>query len=479
MAKKGYIGVENFVLRNLPKGYTQIEYIQSSGTQYIDTGFKPNNNTCYEIKYQTIPTTNYVGLMGADHNWGNTSFALWCKHAAYYNSTISNNVWYGENPIIMKFNKGILYKNGEKIWDASTSESFQCSYNIYLFGINRANTFTEPVSNLKIYYVKIWDNGTLVRDFIPCKNVSSTVGLYDVVNGVFYQNAGSGTFVAGSAQQKIVAHEITNCYIGINNIAKRIKKAYIGNENKKAKLWFNDKYSSISWSSSSDEDIIQMIEAADEEKIKLTDYWKIGDERTISLSNYTLDYASYTATLVLMDSVCDGFIITKTGKKPSFIVGVKEIIGLGYMNSTATNTGGWSKCERRTWCNNVFYNAISSNLKPIFKQFTWKTGQGGTDGSFGLISSNDYFALAPEKAIIGSKVSSYSNEAALYNHWEWYQTQNNQIKHLGYNNTTTWWWTSSVNDSSAGYQFIGIGTNNDVIIDNARYSNGISPFGCI
>ena len=36
----------------LPSGYTQYEYIESSGTQYIDTGFKPNQNTRTVIDFQ-------------------------------------------------------------------------------------------------------------------------------------------------------------------------------------------------------------------------------------------------------------------------------------------------------------------------------------------------------------------------------------------------------------------------------------------
>ena len=49
----------------------------------------------------------------------------------------------------------------------------------------------------KLRSCKIYDNGTLVRDFIPCKNASGVVGLWDDVNSAFYQNAGSGTFTAG------------------------------------------------------------------------------------------------------------------------------------------------------------------------------------------------------------------------------------------------------------------------------------------
>ena len=44
---------------------------------------------------------------------------------------------------------------------------------------------------------KIYDNGTLVRDMIPCKDPDGNIGMYDTVNAVFYGNAGTGEFVAG------------------------------------------------------------------------------------------------------------------------------------------------------------------------------------------------------------------------------------------------------------------------------------------
>ena len=45
--------------------------------------------------------------------------------------------------------------------------------------------------------MKINNNGTLVRDFIPAKNASGVVGMYDTVSGQFFTNQGSGDFIAG------------------------------------------------------------------------------------------------------------------------------------------------------------------------------------------------------------------------------------------------------------------------------------------
>ena len=53
-------------------------------------------------------------------------------------------------------------------------------------------------ASMKLYSCKIYNADTLVRDFIPCKNPSGTVGLYDTVNGTYYGNSGTGVFTAGA-----------------------------------------------------------------------------------------------------------------------------------------------------------------------------------------------------------------------------------------------------------------------------------------
>ena len=51
---------------------------------------------------------------------------------------------------------------------------------------------------MKLYSFKIYNNGTLVRDFVPCYSVyDGENGLLDIVNSVFYENAGTGEFLRG------------------------------------------------------------------------------------------------------------------------------------------------------------------------------------------------------------------------------------------------------------------------------------------
>lgn len=244
-------------------------------------------------------------------------------------------------------------------------------------------------------------------------------------------------------------------------------------------------YSIVSWSSGTDEEIVAMVQAADEGKINLSDYWAVGDERTVHLSATDGAHgaiAEEDVILVLMDTDCLGFTLVEATAsdrtKPSFIAGMKNCLkSTGYMNTSNTNVNGWSGCARRTWCNNEFYTAVPSTLRSIFKQFTWQQGKGG-GASSGLLTTQDYFGLAPMKAIVGSRSYSQSDEAALYAQWNWYQTASNKIKTV--NGSNAFWWTCS---PLLNAYFCSISSSgNSLSSAQYVYANndyGLSPFGCI
>lgn len=61
-------------------------------------------------------------------------------------------------------------------------------------------------ANARIYSCKIWDSNTLVRNYVPAmRNNDNALGMYDVVNDVFYTNSGTGAFVAGPTIDGIIA----------------------------------------------------------------------------------------------------------------------------------------------------------------------------------------------------------------------------------------------------------------------------------
>lgn len=243
----------------------------------------------------------------------------------------------------------------------------------------------------------------------------------------------------------------------------------------------------VTWATGTDAEIADMVAAADAGQISLKDYWAVGQERTVNLSAMAAtgvgeSHVAQSATLVLMDSTCTGFTLATTtsgGKtKPDFIVGLKNSLKeTGYMNSKDNNANGWSGCNRRTWCNNVFRLSIPSSLRGIFKQFKWKQGKGGGLTS-GLLETKDYFGLAPEKAIFGNVVFSFTDEGALYAQWDWHKTSANRIKKLGDNGSANNWWGCSPYSSISLY-FCNVYNNGIASSDYASYNNGLAPFGCI
>lgn len=180
---------------SLPSGYKKLEYIQSSGTQYIDTGFKPNQNTKIELDVLSAEGTssNIPYIFGAQDS-NNYFVATWVLGYGSGMVTTGINLYDGEFHVV-KVENGALYKDGSIIAQDTVS-SFSIGVPIFLFAVNSSRQSTG-YGACKLRSCKIYDNGTLVRDFIPCKNASGVIGLWDDVNSAFYQNAGSGTFTSG------------------------------------------------------------------------------------------------------------------------------------------------------------------------------------------------------------------------------------------------------------------------------------------
>lgn len=184
----------------LPAGYTQIEYLQSSGTQYIDTGFKPNQDTRVVLDVNSPLVSGPVWLFGARTTADSKTYNFLCQGSKYrsdYNDNSSTSLTINPSGRFeIDKDKNITKINGST---ASTIPygAFRCEYSLYLFSNNNAGA-TGAGASISIYSCKIYGNGTLVRDLVPARNSSGTLGLYDTLNGTFYTNAGSGTFTAGA-----------------------------------------------------------------------------------------------------------------------------------------------------------------------------------------------------------------------------------------------------------------------------------------
>lgn len=248
----------------------------------------------------------------------------------------------------------------------------------------------------------------------------------------------------------------------------------------------------VTWANGTDEEIVKMVQLADEGKINLSDYWVVGDIRTVQLSAMSAtgvgeSHAAQKVDLVLMHA--GGYelntAVASGRTKCSFVVGLKDSLAeTGYMNSSDTNSGSWNGSKRRTWCNNVFRNAIPSTLRAIFKQFKTVTAQ-TYDGSTNQ-TSVDYFALPAAKEVFGGSASSagsgtsYSNLTefnALFQ-FDYYKTSPNRVKKLGKIGRAGYWWERSPYCWLSS-SFCCVDSGGAAGAGDVSSSNGLAPFGCI
>ena len=235
----------------------------------------------------------------------------------------------------------------------------------------------------------------------------------------------------------------------------------------------------VTWAAGTDAEIASMVEAADKGLITLSDYWTVGDERSVSLSAMAAtgvgeSHAAQTAKFVLMNAGGKDLVTaTESGRTTcSFVVGLKDCLNeAGHMNSSDTNANGWDGCARRTWCNSVFRNAIPSALRGIFKQHKNKASAGS--GSSTIKTSNDYFALPAEIEVFGTRSYSASGEGSQF---KYYETASNRIKNA--NGSAAHWWERSPHSSYSTY-FCIVHSSGYATGTSASYAYGLAPFGCI
>ena len=184
---------------SLPIGYKQFEYIQSNGKQWIDTGFNPNQDTRVVIDVDLLEYTNWCTFFGSRDGTLEKEYSVVAAPNTSIDSRFNtNNI---RLPVSTVIGRHLIDKNKESCLFNSyklenTYSTFQTSYSMYLFAQNNAGVKTGTVK-AKLYYCKVYDNGTLVRDFIPCQTTNGEIGLWDNVNSMFYGNVGTRKFTAG------------------------------------------------------------------------------------------------------------------------------------------------------------------------------------------------------------------------------------------------------------------------------------------
>lgn len=189
----------------VPLEYQVVEYLESTGAQYINTGITVNSSNHRALRL--VVDKNIISTSG----WCLDGAANSGQDAFYHGRSSAGLIAYGIGGDIQT---AVSYSSGRYTFDLDahgnrflvTAEdgtvlidlapSFGTNFTdaglpLYLFGYSGEDRLYAG----KIYSCQIYDSGELVRDFVPCyRKVNRKPGMYDRRNGRFYTSLGTGEF---------------------------------------------------------------------------------------------------------------------------------------------------------------------------------------------------------------------------------------------------------------------------------------------
>lgn len=194
----------------LPAEYQEVEYIESSGTQYIQLDFKlTSTSQIYMIAEASAwsVSSGGKGICGARTSTTNKVFQLIAivGKLRYDYGTNSPNYY----DFTLSSGKHTFNMNGEDLWvdgtrlNRATRQYYQTDYNACVFSANQGGTPNDKFP-MKLYELKIATDGIPVGNYVPCYRKSDNeIGLYDTISETFYTNAGTGSFTCYPAPPTI------------------------------------------------------------------------------------------------------------------------------------------------------------------------------------------------------------------------------------------------------------------------------------
>ena len=191
----------------LPKEYKQLEYIESTGTQYLN------------LQQTITSSTGIIVDMQLSYPVSTTHYPIWCVYdgTMYYEFFVKNGylsalrwgnrsevvpspsdiLFVGTNRVYSDVYKGVYKLNGRIAWTGNTSYTSTTTKDICIFRyIKSDGTIDSRNTTGKIYFIQLYGDRDVY--LIPAKRISDgAIGMYDINSNTFYNNAGTGTFTAG------------------------------------------------------------------------------------------------------------------------------------------------------------------------------------------------------------------------------------------------------------------------------------------
>lgn len=190
--------------------YQRVEYLESTGTQYIDTGIKGNTAYKYILDYKSnaILSVPIFGMRNqSTYNQGPIfSFTYAGNGMIFYvrnysDSDSSKNSFPQKNNterhrVVINISKSELTMDGVSAsFITPPNQAFVTDYNLFVFANNVAGANSTPAP-VRFYEYLVMDGDTEIQHFIPVR-VGNVGYMYDLVSGELFGNSGSGAFELG------------------------------------------------------------------------------------------------------------------------------------------------------------------------------------------------------------------------------------------------------------------------------------------
>lgn len=412
---------------SLPSGYRKLEYIQSSGTQKIDTGLLVEKSDSFEMEFEWTPTAPSSGIyVGADGYMqvgiGTSGYGLFLT---------SNTTAYGTRDKVRVVFANVtetLYVNNAQVFSHNWSNENLTNVKLGLFSCGAAgNTWRSGAVTAKLYGCTIKKAGVLVRNFIPCKNSSGVIGLWDDVNSTFYQNAGSGTFTAGpeikGANKALIdgtGYDVKagKCLVG--GTAYAIKKGRMlkdGTGYDISLVSYDPVFLNNEWST--------IIDACQSGNVPET--WAVGDHKDM-----TINGASYQ-----IDIIGKNHDTYTSGGTAPLTFQMHDCYATSYpMNTDNMILTGWTGCTMRSTSLPAVLSLMPTEVKDSIREVNKLTAS--LENGNPIVSTADKLFLLSEIEIFGSITYSKVGEGTQY---DYYKAGNSKEKKQS--GSAIYWWERS------------------------------------
>ena len=197
--------------RYIDEIYEPLEYVQNTGDSYIATGITPSEYTGISVVYEYPSldgssagiTGTYIGsgkgtlfVSSVSGSLGSTK--ILANHRGGTRQTSSNIAVDTEYQVKINWlGDGIINLNGDTTSQGSDAVN---TTELRIFSRYNANNSTWAYSHAKVKRYQVSEGMFIVRDYIAVRRkIDNAVGVFDLVNRVFYENAGTGTLSGGTS----------------------------------------------------------------------------------------------------------------------------------------------------------------------------------------------------------------------------------------------------------------------------------------